>query len=66
MIQIKYKPECDVSDENFRTYEAKNIIKIFKELKTKAYKIVDEKKSKNEEKKKNKDLENILKRQLFG
>jgi hypothetical protein len=66
MIQIKYSPLCNMKNENFRTNEVKNIIKIFKELKTKAYKIVDEKRAQNEEKKKNKELQNILNKQLFG
>jgi hypothetical protein len=66
MIQIQYKPDCNMKNENFRTIEAKNIIKIFKELKAKAYKIMDEKRAQNEEKKKNKDLQNILNKQLFG
>jgi hypothetical protein len=66
MIQIKYKAETEMKNENFRTQEAQNIIKVFKELKTKAYKIVDEKKNQKEDKKKNKNLQNILNKQLFG
>ncbi len=66
LITFKYKPELKAKNENFRTNESNNIIKVFNELKNKAYKIVDERKRDKEEKLKNKQLQSIINKQLFG
>ncbi len=66
MITFKYKSSLNVKNENFRTNESASIIRVFNELKSKALKIIDEKKREKEEKTKNKQLQSILNKQLFG
>lgn len=65
MITIKYKPETQ-KNENFRTNECLNIIKIFKELKEKAYKQLDEKKAEKQSENRTKVLQKKLNKELFG
>jgi hypothetical protein len=66
VVTFKYKASLNVKNENFRTNECANIIKVFNDLKNKALKIVDEKKREKEEKMKNRQLQSILNKQLFG